>query len=116
MDWNFIKQYHLNPPIFDMKRKDNIQQKYIEYKKTFNINDFKKNLFKNNCNWIVRKNDFPYEFKDNTKHYLIWFKEDKFLNYNIINFLFRDYEFVCFENINKYKSITEIRHIHIFIR
>ena len=117
MDWEFIKQFHMNPPNFQLKRSIETQKKYDNYKKeNFNIDFFKKELFKNNCNWIVKKNNFPYNLDKNIEHYLVWFKDEKFINYKLINFLFRDYKFICFENTLNFRSIDKIRHIHVFVK
>tara|TARA_Y100000389_G_C17414408_1_gene492834 strand:+ start:622 stop:975 length:354 start_codon:yes stop_codon:yes gene_type:complete len=116
MDFDFIKQFHKIGTNENLKRKKEIQEAYNnEKKKNKNYEEnLKQTLFKNNCNWTITKNKFPYHFIDNTEHYLVWFKGD--INYNLIDFCFRDDEIVYFENKPNCKSILSINHVHVFKR
>jgi hypothetical protein len=113
MDFEFIKKFH-KIGTEKLKRKKEIQKKYEEEKennKNYEQN-LKKKLFKNNSQWIITKNKYPYDFIDKTEHYVAWFKGD--INYNLINFCFREDEIVYYENKENCKSIKSIKHVHIF--
>tara|TARA_Y100001972_G_C7651991_1_gene327929 strand:+ start:2046 stop:2393 length:348 start_codon:yes stop_codon:yes gene_type:complete len=112
MEWKDIEPFHKNAPKYGIIRHPEVQRKYDEDKTT--EEELRKELFKNNEIWIMKKNKYPYYFKDNTKHYLIWFNNE--INYNLIDFLLRDYDKVIyFENDIENKSIKTISHVHIFI-
>ena len=125
--WDFIKQFHNNPPSINIKRKKEIEEKYVLHKKklkdkNINIEDYLDNLlFKNNFKYIITKNDFPYNLENNIEHKLLWINpnyinlfNDKLIN-EIINMRMRGKTYVYFENIDNNKSIKSIRHYHIFI-
>lgn len=125
--WDFIKQFHNNPPSINIKRKKEIEEKYVLHKKklkdkNINIEDYLDNLlFKNNFKYIITKNDFPYNLENNIEHKLLWINpnyinlfNDKLIN-EIINMRMRGKTYVYFENIDNNKSIKSIRHYHIFV-
>lgn len=113
MDWNYIKRFHLNPPIEQLYRRQDVQSDYDKYK--LSENDLKAKLFKRGEIWVMTKNKFPYDFIDDTQHYVIWFRQK--INYKLIKFLLRDYDdVVYFENHQNNKSILSIPHVHIFLK
>tara|TARA_Y100000022_G_C13201017_1_gene352725 strand:- start:319 stop:687 length:369 start_codon:yes stop_codon:yes gene_type:complete len=114
MDYNYISQFHKNPPKIRLYRHKDVDEEYKKFllkHPDHNIN-LAKTLFKDNNTWIITPNKFPYHFIDNTEHLIIWFKGD--VNYNLIDFLFREEEIIYFENLSSNKSIPNIRHVHIF--
>tara|TARA_Y100000591_G_C21767339_1_gene663555 strand:- start:852 stop:1205 length:354 start_codon:yes stop_codon:yes gene_type:complete len=115
MDYNFIKKFHMNPPDIKLERHPDIEKLYQQNKKVVkNYENFlKQKLFKKNETWILTKNEYPYYFIDNTKHFVMWFNGN--INWNLINFLFRDEDVVYFENKDYKKSIKSINHVHIFL-
>ena len=116
MDFEYIKKFHKIGTTQKLKRKKEIEEIYNKNKENkMNYEEnLKQELFKNNSSWVITLNKYPYHFIDNTKHYLFWFKGD--INYNLIEFCYRDKEIVYFENIEGCKSIKSINHVHIFIK
>tara|TARA_Y100000114_G_C11676822_1_gene286625 strand:- start:337 stop:681 length:345 start_codon:yes stop_codon:yes gene_type:complete len=113
MEWKDILPFHKNPPNNQLYRRYDIQRAYEKDKLT--ENQLRKKLFYRDEVWVITKNKFPYHFVDDTQHYVIWFKNE--INYNLIEFLLRDYEdVVYFENKSENKSIKSIPHVHIFLR
>ena len=119
MDWKCISKYHMNPPDIKLKRNEKVLEDYEKYLKTNKNYDIslKQCLFKNNEPYVLTPNKFPYEFKDGTVHYLLWFNPDignNKVDYTKILEFFKD--FVCFENLDMNKSVKSIPHVHIFIK
>ena len=113
MDWNYIKKFHLNPPIERLYRRQDVQADYDKHK--LSENNLRAKLFKRGEVWVMTKNNFPYYFIDDTQHYVIWFRDN--INYKLIEFLLRDYDdIVYFENHQNIKSIRSIPHVHIFLK
>lgn len=117
MDWNFIKQFHLNPPIIALMRDPKIEEEYQldlqKCSKNYEYNLYNRIFGKIERNWEITLNKYPYNFIDRTEHYLIWFKGD--VNYDLLENGFKDIVCVYFENIESKKSIKSIRHVHLFI-
>ena len=117
MDWNFIKQFHRNPPTIVLKRDLMIEEQYQSdlKKKSKNYEDHLYNRIfgKVERNWELTPNEYPYDFTDKTEHYLIWFKGD--VDYHLLESSFINVECAYFENLDSNKSIKSIRHIHLFI-
>lgn len=125
--WDFIKQFHKKSPLINIKRKKQMEEKYILHKKNLkdkniNIEDYLQNsLFKNNFKYILTENDFPYNLKNGIEHKLLWINP----NYNnlfndelitkIISMRMRGKTYIYFENNDNNKSIKSIKHYHIFI-
>jgi hypothetical protein len=113
---DILKTYNINnPPLTQLCRKKEIQQKYDIYnsnnqnKKKF-IEKVKNELKINNFYFHV--NDFPYYTEDNIVHYLVWYSDEQYLlefvknNKNILTY---------WVNNKNNSSIKEIKHAHIFI-
>tara|TARA_B110001469_G_C9424184_1_gene216055 strand:+ start:224 stop:589 length:366 start_codon:yes stop_codon:yes gene_type:complete len=114
MDWNFIKQFHLNPPTIVLKRNLIIEEQYkSDFKKNYEHDLYNIIFGKVETNWVLTPNKYPYDFKDKTQHYLIWFKGD--VDYDLLEYILSDIQCAYFENIESNKSIKSIRHIHLFI-
>lgn len=125
--WDFIKQFHNKSPLINIKRKKEIEEKYLIHKnklkdKNINIEDYLDNLlFKNDFKYIITENDFPYNLKNGIEHKLLWINpnynnlfNDKLIN-KIISMLMIGKTYIYFENIDNNKSIKSIKHYHIFI-
>ena len=117
MDWNFISQFHKNPPTFQLEREKRIQDKYNLNKSKPGYNkDLFKRLFKYNEEFVIVPNTYPYHFVDGTKHLLYWSQKPidcSELERNI-NKLCKEY--IYFENLDNNKSIKDIYHAHIFVK
>ena len=117
MDWNFIKQFHRNPPNIVLKRECIVEEQYQSDLKKCSKNyedDLYNRIFgKVDRNWELTTNEYPYHFKDGTVHYLIWFKGD--VDYSLLESALINVECAYFENLASKKSIKSIRHIHLFI-
>ena len=117
MDWNYIKQFHKNPPTYSLIRHPDIQAKYeLDKSEVGFIDKLFNSLFKYNQDYVIVPNDYPYYFIDDTKHYVYWSKKP--INYSKleenIEKLFNDY--IYFENSQGNRSIRDIHHVHIFVK
>jgi len=126
--WDFIKQFHNNSPLINIKRKKEIEEKYLLHKKklkekNINIEDYLNNLlFKNDFKYVITNNDFPYNIEEDVQHKILWINpkyndlfDDKLIN-KIITMRMKDKNYIYFENIETNKSIKTIKHYHIFIK
>ena len=115
MDFDFIKQFHRNPPLAKLPRNECVEEEYQNAEKQ----DLRAEFFTGKNEWSLTTNKYPYNFTDNTKHYLLWFRDDK-VDYSLVEELFIVYEIgeevVFFENLENNRSIKGIRHIHIFVK
>lgn len=139
ISWDELKTYHLNPPKNFLPRSKEIRIKHYIHKRKINqkygdINKYIKNKYftdKNkNKKFSLDKNIFPYLIEKNISHYLIWFNpkyfNSSFPDFNskpnliskFIKLFFPKYklgnDIIYFENILENRSISDIRHIHIF--
>ena len=109
MDYNYISQFHMNPPTHALQRKATVQEIYDRERKTnaHQINIYNK-IFNNvKTDWCVTKNDYPYHFIDNTQHFVIWFKNDT--DFNMISDALKGITCTFFENNPNNKSILKHR-------
>jgi len=118
MDWSKIRCFHRNPPKIKINRSPTIQQEYnVFLSNPNNITDLEHSLFKTNS-WELRPNDFPYNFTDDTKCYVLWSQLP--LNYDGIEYIIQTYydfqDYIYFINEKNNKSIPSIFHAHIFIK
>lgn len=117
MDWKYISQFHKNPPTFQLKRDDSIQEKYNNNKSKYGYSkDLFRRLFKYNEEFVIVPNTYPYHFVDGTKHLLYW--SQKPINFNQLEEEINKFgkEYIYFENLLENKSIKDIYHAHIFIK
>lgn len=89
--------------------------------------EFCNSLFKDNTFYDFKINNFPYNFDNNYKHYVLWVHPSLTININfnehieniIVNHLkiiFKSYKkFYYFINAPSIKSIKNIQHIHVVI-
>ena len=117
MDFEYIQQFHLNPPTFALKRTKYMEDKYQASKRKCENyeEDLYSRLFPNSeCDWCILPNEYPYHFKDKTRHYLIWYKGE--LEFNYFKNALDQIGAVYFENFPSNKSIKSIKHIHVFLK
>lgn len=114
MDFESIRKYHRVSPMVTFKRENHVQKEYNDFLKNnpSHSESLREELFKDQQKWVITPNRFPYHFVDGTEHFLVWFRGD--INWDLLDFLFRDEEVVMFENSVKNKSIKNIPHIHVF--
>tara|TARA_B100001094_G_scaffold272736_1_gene278749 strand:- start:81 stop:440 length:360 start_codon:yes stop_codon:yes gene_type:complete len=118
MDWNYIQQFHRNPPDNQLLRHPLIQNQAIAWMKhKDNINVLKKELMLDKTPWVITPNKFPYHFIDKTKHLIFW--SNNSINYDELEKIIQENtdfkNYIFFENKKNNKSIPEIHHAHIFI-
>ena len=113
MEWEDIKKYHKNPPKYSLNREDSVERAYELDNQT--EEQLYNKLFINDSTWILTPNKYPYNFKDNTEHYVFWSKGpiDYSILENILSGLGRQY--IYFENDMNNKSIKSINHAHVFL-
>lgn len=112
-------------PLLPLKRDIKIQELY-KSQDSFKIYNFKQKILKNNNEYVLILNDFPYNISDDILHYVLWIKNDndhdfKFIQNKIVKLsrklqLMYNYEFVFSYNIKENKSIQDIVHWHVFIK
>ena len=99
-----------------MKRNKEIEEKYQTYMKTFNFEDFKKNLFIKTHDWKLCFNEFPYDISEELDHLILWFNTPEMnikLAEKIIKTYFPD-NVIWFANSPEIMSIKQLFHVHIF--
>lgn len=117
MDEDYLLQFSmLNPPKQALGRTKEVEEKYDKCIKNgsniFFLDTLKKMLKYNSP--LLLENMFPYDTKDNIKHYCIWYSEpfdvERFLKDNNLKAI------TYFENDISLKSIKDISHIHVFVK
>lgn len=127
--WSKLKLFHFNPPIITLQRHPSIQKKYITHQKNLNIpldQYLYEKIFTKNQDYSFQPNTFPYYLESNIEHWVLWWnpkKENSILDdkkwvEKIIekNWCKKKYEYSCFENFTKDRSVQTIRHFQIFIK
>ena len=106
-----------------MSRSLDIEKEYLIFRKTFNLEEFKKKLFKDKTvEWVFYLNDFPYNVSKELKHIILWFNESSNnLDQNLKNAekIIKNYfddNVIWFTNVPEYSSIKQLFHVHIFIK
>lgn len=127
-NWEYLSQFNLdNPPQNFLVRNKETQTKYSDYLNSFkNIDNYLVNLlFKNNEEFVLRLNDFPYDCENNIEHFVLWINPNlniqtkdiiNYINVYINNIGKQNKDIIYFENLTKDKSIKSIRHFHLFKR
>lgn len=129
MNWETVKQFHLNPPTVQLPREDSVVERYKEnmsiIKKTHTIPEYLMiKYFSSGKKVVLTSNDYPYYTTPNIVHYLLWIHPSIHINSGSISELISDNiplsldykEYIYFENHGNNKSILDIRHYHVFIR
>lgn len=118
-----------NPPNKSITRRPDIEFYYKHHLSLLNNNNTVKNhiinkLFKNDNEYKLVINEFPYWVNDAT-HWLCWFNPNhesyQTLNVRekteqIIKDNFPNKKVVMYENSDSNKTVKDIRHVHIFIK
>ena len=115
MDWSYIQQFHKNPPILGFKRSyelEFIYQNNLKSNKNYEIDLYNRIFGNTDRSWVIMKNEYPYNFIDNTLHYVVWFKNG--IKDEILYHL-EKLGCIYYENIDSKKTIKSIRHIHLFV-
>ena len=117
MDEDYLLQFSiLNPPKHVLGRTKQVEERYNGSIKNGSHKfflDYLKQRLKTESPMLL-ENMFPYNTKDNIKHYCIWYAEP----FDIEQFL-KDYNLTTityFENDIRLKSIKDISHIHVFVK
>jgi hypothetical protein len=128
MDWDRLKLYHGCTIVDDIFCRTPIVDKmYKEHSKDKNLNEYIYKMHIHSNLFILLPNIFPYDLKDNIRHYVLWFNPKYYMNReniildklylnNIVRQRFPNNDYVYIVNSDKYKSVKEIYHIHVFIR
>lgn len=141
LNWNYLKQFHLNPPDITFPRTKEVVENYIIHKSNIltqynSISEYITAKYFTNKNfkhmYQIVLNDFPYKLESNIKHYICWFNPYLFPNktkslneleqqIKLIITLFNKYlilgvNCIYFENNLSARSVPGVRHIHIFIK
>ena len=128
ISWQELSKYNNdNPPTSNLGRTNDVENQYTIFKTSFvkkkiSISDYiyTKYFSGTNKRYIIVPNHFPYKLEQNITHNLLWINPKITFNKSeiigIINRNFDTNNIIYFENITEYKSVKEIRHIHIFVK
>lgn len=114
MDFEFIQQFHKNPPRVNISRKPFIEELYQKEKRKKNYEDNLHNVVFPHplIEWNLLVNKFPYDFKDNTVHFVLWFRKHSGKCFeNALDKIGAVY----YENLKINRSVVSMRHIHVFV-
>ena len=132
--WDFIKQFNFsNPPTSPFCRNDSVEKDYgrhgSEIKKSGGVEQYLKGKYlSGDIDFTMTLNNFPYDFQSGIVHYVIWFRLEKFSDFNnpgAVKEIIRKYQednnvefkdIVFFQNIERLRSVPGIPHIHVFAR
>lgn len=79
---------------------------------------------KNNNQWVLVPNDFPYEVENHILHYVLWFNPNIGGSFDLAKLIceeqiamdLRFTDYIIFENPEHKKSVPEILHYQVFFR
>jgi hypothetical protein len=124
--WDILSKLNTTGPVdIVLKRTPRSQQRYETHKKTINmdINDYlKKKIFGNHKNntYVLTENTFPYNCESDIKHMILWINPDANPSLKEIDsFIKKKYanqKVIYFENVDKNKSVSGIKHFQLFIK
>lgn len=131
MEWNELKEYVLKRGV--IKRSEYNENLYKIYKqelclKEKTIDEFIMKEYLTHSHYAFTINKFPYDFKNNIKHYILWFRPKyysdnilnidaeikRILNFFIINKIGSEYLYMM--NKIENQSILNIPHYQVFIK
>ena len=122
MNWqnvvDLVAQYKSGVLIEKFRRSDEIEASYQEHKNSshFQLSELLTRVFPTEDTQIIfTANEFPYDFTADIFHGLIWCRESIGNLDNLFNLLSLSYELIWFENPDIWKTIPEVRHVHVFI-
>lgn len=141
LTWDYLKQYHINPPQITFPRTKQVIDAYNNHKSYIldnynSVSEYITQKYFSNENfkymYKIVDNDFPYKLDSGIKHLVCWFNPFLFpYNINSLNdlesyikiiikqynkFLVLGTNCIYFENNISARSVPHIRHIHIFIK
>lgn len=124
MDWDSIKAYHLSPPDGKLPRAPSVQAQYEAHtraiiSKAQSVGSYiREKYMSGGKQWALVQNEFPYEFIDDTTHWLLWFEEPTGTSIDISGILKSCgvNKYVQFENTYANRSVKDLRHIHVFTK
>lgn len=125
----FLKKIDGDTINFSLSRKSNIQKLYNNRSKNIR-NDFIDSLFdpyivSNDVLYKFLPNNFPYNIEDGLLHYVLWIRPGvetsnttirSIIAEKIVRRFKKPYEFTFFKNSDRYKSIPDVEHYHVFIK
>ena len=135
ISWDYIKQFHLNPPLKEecVYRSLETQLAYEQHRQTLatqgiTIKDYIiSKYFK--CpksierGWNIVPNNFPLHLSPDIQHLVIWMSPQKqFSDTNIVDIIEKymaekqHHEYIYYRNIPERRSIPTIDHMQIFVR
>ena len=121
LSWNYLKQFHFNPPNMLFPREEKIQEKYNKHKEDIgiSIDKYVIDTILKKDKYRITTNLFPYKLDNNIGHYLLWISPDYKLLKNevedIIKKKFKNKKFICYKNKLEVRSIKTVEHYQIFI-
>ena len=86
--WDFIKQFNFShPPTSPFSRNHTVEENYskhgIEIKKSGGVEAYlKKKYLSSDNDFNMTPNNFPYDMESDIIHYVIWFRLEKFEDFN----------------------------------
>jgi len=136
MNWEYIKQFHLNPPQRreQMPRTSEIDQAYDHHKEEIlengeTIGQFiLKTIFdtpeKAKQGWQLTLNNYPCNLTEDIDHLLLWIhpsqvlteREAKDIIEKLLSYRDKYTEWIYYQNLPNVRSIQGVDHYHIFAR
>ena len=110
-----IDENHISK--IQLKRKPEIMDQYEIFRKTLDLNTFNQYIFGDKKDYIIRRNDFPYDISQNISHSILWLKDESLNIKELLinnNFILDD-NLIWFRNSPENRSIKDIVHYHIFV-
>ena len=132
--WDFMKQFNFsNPPTVPFCRNHTVEENYSKHganiKKSGGVEFYlKKKYLSGDNDYNMTFNNFPYDMESGIVHYVIWFRLEKFGDFNNaeeVRKIIKKYQednsvqfldTVFFQNIERLRSVPGIPHIHVFTR
>ena len=116
LSWDYLKNVAACKAFIPkIPRYEHNQIVYERYMKENNVLYDVESYFKDG-NYVLMKNNFPYELDNNIEHYIIWLKNDAdILNINIERLL-NAKDYLVVKNPTNRMSIPVINHFHVFKR
>tara|TARA_Y100000590_G_scaffold470766_1_gene669739 strand:- start:23403 stop:23801 length:399 start_codon:yes stop_codon:yes gene_type:complete len=128
LTWSVLSQFNENnPPTHALGRTSEVELKYSKFRhkilsKYDSVSQYlNKTLFTNDEDFIIKKNDFPYNTTKDIHHYILWInpKNDAYFTNETIKYnleLFFKNKYIFFKNNRDNMSIEAIKHYHIFLK
>lgn len=121
MNWQQLKQYHLNPPTHALARKADVQKAYDRYRAIVdNVGLDVYNRYLQHMPMALSPSLFPYDLQPEIQHWIVWLRPHINLQRNL-NSVSKELDcngvnHIVFENSASHKSIPEVQHFHLFVQ